>query len=685
MDNLSYEQLRKLIDTNSINYYNIYNSDQDIPTYFSAEYYINNPHDNVDINQILNIAFTDIEVYQEDRSIKFDFDGNQYPINAITVYLSNTKTFYSLYWLLPTNQNLFDKNYNFLDELKRQKYCNDDCNFQYIIYTDEKAMLTDYWNLIKGSNISILSGFNFDIFDLPYIYRRMLYIFGNKSQVHNMISAFGHVEMDYNKMVKIPEYVVLDILYCYKPRSDGGLNLGKKQASYKLDYIAEDELGINKVSYSGDIHEFYEKDPTQFLLYNIVDVALCVKLNDKLQHIELQNIIRRRMGVNLSRSLIGSSSLFDCFVLTTLLGKDQFVRHGMAMENNKSYTADSLKHIPIPITGKKATISPIEITQSAYSSFVCKFDGAYVRKPYPGIYNTGTVIDLDATSLYPSEIQQHNIGFDTYVARVIPPLTYKFIQLLTDHLGIKQLPNAISSNVYNLIDDFVEREEPANKSEARKQWYYITMSLIYKLAESKVKMVDLMQPKTDIQYILLSHYLIPLLDIFNTIHPEFDAYNKIVYDYLFHPNSINEYNCIYVIRNIQNSNKYIEKLTPSQFLEYIGKEYILTITGCIFEKHSTKLGLYYQMLHDLGAMRRKYVNEANKFVDNKKSLEYQFYNSREKSVKVVMNSLYGLLGLSSFRYSNHHLAQTVTTSGRLGLKISQYISEQFIKNKFKET
>jgi len=65
---------------------------------------------------------------------------------------------------------------------------------------------------------------------------------------------------------------------------------------------------------------------------------------------------------------------------------------------------------------------------------------------------------------------------DTYVARVIPPTTYKFIALLNDHLGIKPLPSAIPTSIYKLIDVYVEKEGPANKSVARKAWYYIQLA-----------------------------------------------------------------------------------------------------------------------------------------------------------------------------------------------------------------
>ena len=223
MDTLSFEQLKKFIDTNNAEYYNVYNSDQDVITYFSADYYINNKQDNADIDQKLNIAFTDIEVYQQDRTVKFNFDGDEYPINAITTYITHLKTFFVSYILIPTNAHLFDSNYDFLGELKRQKYCDDDCKLQLTIYTDEKVMLIDHWNLIKSNNVAVLSGFNLDTFDLPYIYRRMIKLFTNKYEVNNMISSFGYVELGYNKMLKIPDYVILDTLYLYKPRSDGGL------------------------------------------------------------------------------------------------------------------------------------------------------------------------------------------------------------------------------------------------------------------------------------------------------------------------------------------------------------------------------------------------------------------------------------------------------------------------------
>ena len=71
----------------------------------------------------------------------------------------------------------------------------------------------------------------------------------------------------------------------------------------------------------------------------------------------------------------------------------------------------------------------------------------------------------------------------------------------------------------------------------------------------------------------------------------------------------------------------------------------------------------------------------NKYPQGSES--YEFWDARQKTVKIVMNSTYGLMGLSVFRYSNHWLAKSITVQGRLTLKIAQIIGEKYLE-KYKE-
>jgi DNA polymerase elongation subunit (family B) len=77
-------------------------------------------------------------------------------------------------------------------------------------------------------------------------------------------------------------------------------------------------------------------------------------------------------------------------------------------------------------------------------------------------------------------------------------------------------------------------------------------------------------------------------------------------------------------------------------------------------------------------MRKQYIAERDKHP--KDSDEYNFYNARQMSTKIAMNSSYGLFGQATYRYSNNWLAKTITCQGRLTLKISQQVAESYLKN-----
>ncbi len=148
---------------------------------------------------------------------------------------------------------------------------------------------------------------------------------------------------------------------------------------YSLDYIAEKELKLKKLEYNNDgksIDNFYRDDPIHYLLYNIIDVILCNKLNQKLQHIELHNMIRRIMKVPFSASLRGSAVLFDSFVFHELRKQNKNIRFGIIAERSMTISKEELKLLPrpkIPLV-KKETIS--EITQREFTSILFRYPGA---------------------------------------------------------------------------------------------------------------------------------------------------------------------------------------------------------------------------------------------------------------------------------------------------------------------
>ena len=186
-------------------------------------------------------------------------------------------------------------------------------------------------------------------------------------------------------------------------------------------------------------------------------------------------------------------------------------------------------------------------------------------------------------------------------------------------------------------------------------------------------------PNDDKSRYLLQFYLLPLIDILNTIHTGSETYNSFIYDYLFDSDNINKnYNYIYILDRPNSTKQKILKLDVDDALNYI-KKYSITIFGTCFDMHKDKLGLFTNLLQQLFITRKTYQKETLKHIEG--SELYNFYDSRQKSIKIIMNSIYGVLGLKSFRYSSHHLAQSITSQGRMSIKIAQYITEQFLSNR----
>ena len=150
----------------------------------------------------------------------------------------------------------------------------------------------------------------------------------------------------------------------------------KAQESYRLDYIAEVELGQKKLDHSefDTFKDFYTKNWQKFVEYNIVDVELVDRLEDKMKLIELAITMAYDAKVNYA---------------------DVFFQ--VRMWDNIIYNYLKKRNIVIP---------PKERTEKD-----AKYAGAYVKEPIPGVYDW--VVNFDLNSLYPHLIMMYNISPET--------------------------------------------------------------------------------------------------------------------------------------------------------------------------------------------------------------------------------------------------------------------------------
>ena len=160
-------------------------------------------------------------------------------------------------------------------------------NVTYIKCQNEKHLLLEFLKFWCKNHPDIVTGWNVKFFDIPYLMNRMRFIFDNDTI--NKFSPWNYVNADRIQLgQKNQQYwnilgvSILDYFDLYKKFTY------TRQESYKLNYIAKVELGEEKLDNPYEtFKDFYTKDYQKFIEYNIQDVELVDRLEDKMRLIEL--------------------------------------------------------------------------------------------------------------------------------------------------------------------------------------------------------------------------------------------------------------------------------------------------------------------------------------------------------------------------------------------------------------
>jgi DNA polymerase elongation subunit (family B) len=243
---------------------------------------------------------------------------------------------------------------------------------------NEVDMLYRFIEHWESLDIDIVTGWNVEFFDMPYIINRIKKLMSDRAA--ERLSPCGQIQQREvrgfdTKIYMINGIATLDYLQMYRKFSY------KMVESYKLDNICHEELGEKKLDYSefDSLHLLYKHDFQKFVDYNIKDVDLVEQLDDKLKMIEQV----------LAIAYDGKSNYVDAF--TTVRMWDTII-HNYLIEDN------------IIVPGKNDTIKERQI------------EGAYVKDPQVGIHNW--VVSFDLNSLYPHLIMQYNISPETFRGQV---------------------------------------------------------------------------------------------------------------------------------------------------------------------------------------------------------------------------------------------------------------------------
>ena len=249
-------------------------------------------------------------------------------------------------------------------------------NLTYVKCKNEKDLLLEFMKFWCKNHPDVITGWNVKFFDIPYLMNRMRKLFDNdvinKMSPWNYINAervqMGNKNVQYWNMLGI---TVLDFFDLYKKFTY------VRRESYRLNYISRIELGEEKVENPYDtFKDFYTKDYQRFVEYNIQDVELVDKLEDKMRLIELCLTMAYEARVN----YIDVFSQVRCW--------DTLIYNHLRQKNII---------IPPRVEHDKNT----------------KYEGAYVKDPSLGMHDW--IVSFDLNSLYPHLIMQYNISPETFV------------------------------------------------------------------------------------------------------------------------------------------------------------------------------------------------------------------------------------------------------------------------------
>jgi len=309
----------------------------------------------------MRIWFLDIETMNDDPNDKSFPDPQlaEKPVSQIQIYDNYTDKIIILS----------------LDKMKDESKFKHHKNLIFKHYYDEKDLFKDFIKLLGKLNPTVITAWNGDYFDFPYLTNRAMGLSGVNYRKLSPILKVREIKTVDGLNYDWEGIFLIDMMQAYKKF------IPKPQVSYSLDNISKSELGIGegKVDYGefDDIIDFYHGDIDKFLEYSIQDVVTLKKLEDKLKLIELMQILATMMGINIDDSM------------GTVKPWGQYLTN-LAMKKGMVMPYDRKSHLDKTIVG------------------------GYVRHPQKGKHNWLVSIDVD--SMYPLlGMRAFNMSPETYV------------------------------------------------------------------------------------------------------------------------------------------------------------------------------------------------------------------------------------------------------------------------------
>ena len=283
----------------------------------------------------------------------------------------------------------------------------------YIKCKDEWTLCKKFIQHWQNNTPDVLTGWNTKFFDIPYLINRFRKILGeDDAKLLSPWKYIGERKTNINGRQMIAYDIMgvasLDYIELYRWYAPDG----KSQESYRLDAIASAEIGESKLSYDefDNLHQLYRLNYQKFIEYNIKDVELIIKLEDKLKLLELALTLAYDTKCNYE-DVFAQTRMWDALTYNRLMQDD----------------------IVVP---------PRDVQEKDGA-----FEGAYVKDVQVGAHNW--VASFDLNSLYPHLMMQYNISPET----LIEPENYtdEMREVLSQGVSVDKLLLK-SVNLSNLTD-----------------------------------------------------------------------------------------------------------------------------------------------------------------------------------------------------------------------------------------
>lgn len=314
----------------------------------------------------LNVVNLDIEVHSEEGFPKAE--EAEWPVTSITAKSSKSNVYHV--WGVG--------DYDPLKSIHKHLL------IQYHRCGSELELLTKFLAWWKNNYPDIITGWNIRFFDIPYLINRIGRIGSEEAakslspwnSIYHKSVQFKNKNMDSYVLSGISMMDYYDLFQKFTPNTYG------IQESYKLDHIAHVVLGEGKVSYEEyrNLRRLYKENYQLYIDYNIKDVELVDRMDEKLGLINLACTIAYKAGTNFA-DVFGTTAIWDSIVYREL--------------TKKNIAVPAMKH------------------RGLLNNMAVHFTGGYVKNVNPGMYKW--VVSFDLASLYPNIIAQWNMSPETLV------------------------------------------------------------------------------------------------------------------------------------------------------------------------------------------------------------------------------------------------------------------------------